>query len=136
MGSILGLDTVLAPVLAADNADASAAGGNKVTIDGATSKDSTSMWKQFGNGIVGIFTGIRPFVIALVVAALIINGIGCIIGGEQSREKFKHAMPWVLVGAVVILLSLSIATGVIEGMVGTDNSISTIMPVVSTVFTE
>lgn len=133
MGSILGLDTVLAPVLAAGD---SSEGGNKVTIDGATSKDSTSMWKQFGNGIVGIFTGIRPFVIALVVAALIINGIGCIIGGEQSREKFKHAMPWVLVGAVVILLSLSIATGVIEGMVGTDNSISTIMPIVSTVFTE
>lgn len=133
MGSILGLDTALAPVLAAGN---SSEGGNKVTIDGATSKDSTSMWKQFGNGIVGIFTGIRPFVIALVVAALIINGIGCIIGGEQSREKFKHAMPGVLVGAVVILLSLSIATGVIEGMVGTDNSISTIMPIVSTVFTE
>ena len=136
MGSILGLDTVLTPVLAGAGDQSQAAGGNKVTIDGATAKDSSSMWHQFGDGIVGIFTGIRPFVIALVVAALIINGIGCIIGGEQSREKFKHAMPWVLVGAVVILLSLSIATGVIEGMVGTDNSISTIMPVVSTVFTE
>lgn len=134
MGSILGLDTVLTPVLAAGPAQDS--GSSKVTLDGATAKDSSSMWKQFGNGVVGIFTGIRPFIIALVVAALVIDGIGCIIGGEQSREKFKHAMPWIIMGSVVVLLSLSIATGVIEGMVGTDNSISTVMPIVSTVFME
>lgn len=134
MGSILGLDTVLTPVLAAGPQQDS--GSSKVTLDGATAKDSSSMWKQFGNGVVGIFTGIRPFIIALVVAALVIDGIGCIIGGEQSREKFKHAMPWIIMGSVVVLLSLSIATGVIEGMVGTDNSISTVMPIVSTVFME
>jgi len=146
MGSILGIEALntLVPVFAAGNSAAknqAASGGDgdvdagTVNLDNYKSKKPGAMWKQFGNGIVGIFTGIRPFVIALVVVALVVDGIGCIIGGEQSREKFKRALPWVIGGAVVILLSLSIAEGVING-ISSDDNISTILPMLNAVMVE
>lgn len=73
----------------------------------STSTDDT--WKNIGQGLVKFIDGIKPFVIAIIVLALVVDGVGCIIGGEQSREKFKRALPWIVGGSVIILLAGAIA---------------------------
>lgn len=83
------------------------------TPTGVNQKEN-SFWQSLGTGLVGFIENIRPFVIAIVVLALVVDGVGCVIGGEQSREKFKHALPWIIGGAVVILLAGQIALAVVN----------------------
>lgn len=88
------------------------AAGNSGT--GSSSGPTNGFWKDLGTGLVGFIENIRPFVIAIVVLALVVDGVGCVIGGEQSREKFKHALPWIIGGAVVILLAGQIAVAIVN----------------------
>lgn len=88
-----------------------------VTIaDSYDGTNGSAMWETFGNTIVNIFDGIRPFVIALVTVAIIVEAIGCIIGGEQSRERFKHALPWVIGAAILIMIALTVAGGIVDSV--------------------
>lgn len=77
--------------------------------------DTGTMWNSFGDQLVNIFNGIRPFVIGLVVVALIVEAIGCIIGGEQSRQRFKQALPWIIGAAILIMMALTVAQGIVNG---------------------
>ncbi len=93
------------PAHAADRIDV---GANKQV-------DTGKMWYGFGNQLVNIFNGIRPFVIGLVVVALIVEAIGCIIGGEQSRQRFKQALPWIIGASILIMMALTVAQGIVNG---------------------
>ena len=75
------------------------------------------VWTSFSDGILGVIDGIKPFVTALAIIALVVGGLGCIIGGEQSREKFKHALPWIVGGSAIALLAPSLAEKIITASV-------------------
>lgn len=92
-------------------------GEDSTRIDvGANKQVNTGkMWYDFGNQLVNIFNGIRPFVIGLVVVALIVEAIGCIIGGEQSRQRFKQALPWIIGASILIVMALTVAQGIVNG---------------------
>lgn len=75
------------------------------------------VWTNFSDGILGVIDGIKPFVTALAIIALVVGGLGCIIGGEQSREKFKHALPWIVGGSAIALLAPSLAEKIITASV-------------------
>lgn len=77
-------------------------------------KSSGEIWTDFGNGLLGIINGIKPFTTALAIIALVVGGLGCIIGGEPSREKFKRALPWIAAGAAVVLLAGPLAEKIIS----------------------
>lgn len=77
-------------------------------------KNSDQVWYNFGNGLIGILDGIKPFTTALAIIALVVGGLGCIIGGEPSREKFKRALPWIAGGAAVVLLAVPLAERIID----------------------
>lgn len=76
--------------------------------------DSNDIWGNMGNGIVSVLNGIRPFVIAITIAALVICGIGVIIGSEQRRQQFKTAIIWIIIGAAVVLLAGPISQKIVE----------------------
>lgn len=90
-----------APAMAADPAVA------------ATNK-KTDLWGNLGKGIVSVLNGIRPFVIAITIAALVICGIGVIIGSEQRRQQFKTAIIWIIIGAAVVLLAGPISGRIVD----------------------
>lgn len=92
-----------------------AAEKGKVDVASGKGTNTGEMWYSFGNQIVNIFNGIRPFVIGLVVVALIVEAIGCIIGGEQSRQRFKQALPWIIGAAILIMMALTVAQGIVNG---------------------
>ena len=73
-----------------------------------------TVWENFGDGLLGIINGIKPFTTALAIIALVIGGLGCIIGGETSREKFKRAFPWIVGGSAVVLLAMPLAARIIS----------------------
>lgn len=82
------------------------------------------MWERLAEALVGFLDGITPLVVALVILALVVAGLGCIIGGQESREKFKKALPWVIGGAAIALLAGPIARQIVAGVGDEDYSIS------------
>lgn len=77
-------------------------------------EDQGSRWEKFANDLVSLFAGIRPFVIAVVTVVLIGDAIGCIVGGEQSREQFRHSFPFVVAGALIVMSALMLANGLVK----------------------
>lgn len=99
----------------------SAAGGLAVAAEmsvTAFAENDTSgkVWENLGKGLVSVLNGIRPFVIAITVVAIVILGIGLIIGSEQRKQQFKTALIWVIVGAAVILLAGPIANRILTAV--------------------
>lgn len=88
----------------------------------AANGDSTDAWASFGKGLVGLFSKIKPFVIGLAIASLIINGIGVMVGGPEHKQQFKQGVIWTIVGAAVILLAGQLAEKIVEGAQGGDSS--------------
>ena len=80
----------------------------------AANNKKTDLWGNLGKGIVSVLNGIRPFVIAITIAALVICGIGVIIGSEQRRQQFKTAIIWIIIGAAVVLLAGPISARIVE----------------------
>lgn len=87
----------------------------------AASNKQTDLWGNLGKGIVSVLNGIRPFVIAITIAALVICGIGVIIGSEQRRQQFKTAIIWIIIGAAVVLLAGPISERIVEATDATGN---------------
>lgn len=52
-------------------------------------------------GIYDICNALQPVAAALLVLSLVIVGISTIIGGEESRAKFKEAIKWILIGSAI-----------------------------------
>lgn len=65
-----------------------------------------------GDRTLLLFTGIRRGVIAFFVVSLIFFGIGCIVGDDSSRARFRNSIPWVLLGVMLVMFSLTIAGAV------------------------
>lgn len=65
-----------------------------------------------GNRTLSIFNGIRSAVIAFLVISLIFFGIGCIVGDDATRARFRIHIPWVLFGVMLAMFSLTIASAV------------------------
>ncbi len=56
------------------------------------------------------FKDIQIYIWIAIAVALITNGILCVVGGEEGRQKAKKAMPWTLIGCLLVLGAVSIAT--------------------------
>jgi len=102
------LSAVLSGVVASDHATATAA--QSVSLQNTVpAQEAASKFVNAAGSALSIFNGIRSLVVALVILALIFGGMGCIIGGEDSRHRFRSAIPWIVFGSCLMLFSLSIA---------------------------
>ena len=56
------------------------------------------------------FKDIQLYIWIAIAVALITNGILCVVGGEEGRQKAKKALKWTAIGSGLILGAVSIAT--------------------------
>ncbi len=67
----------------------------------------------FEQTITNFLAWFTPLTWALVAVALVINGVLCIVGGQEGREKAKKALPFVVLGGVLIVGAITIAKEVV-----------------------
>lgn len=53
-------------------------------------------------GIYRICDTMQPVALAVLVLMLVVLGITTIIGGEESRGRFKESIKWILIGAAIV----------------------------------
>lgn len=89
-------------------------------------------WENFANWWVILFTGIRPVVIAAATIAIIVDAMGILLGGDEARERFKRAFPFIVAGALIVSFALTIANGVVKTLeTGTTTTSTTTVSTVS-----
>lgn len=59
---------------------------------------------------------VQPATYIMVAAALVINGVLCIIGGEAGREKAKKALPWVAIGSVLVIGAVTFGSEIVDNI--------------------
>jgi len=74
------------------------------------------VFTQASSSIENLLGRVDILLIAVLAGFSIITAFGCIIGGEQSREKAKKALPWVLGASFVILTAWNIAEAIISSV--------------------
>lgn len=60
-------------------------------------------------GLYNIVTKIQPVTYVLVAIALVVCGVMFIVPSEKTKEKAKAAVPWVAIGAGIIIGAMSLA---------------------------
>jgi|GEM_PF-4406817 hypothetical protein len=61
------------------------------------------------NTVLNLINSISPFAYLIIAVGIIGNLIFTGVGGQESREKAKKALPWVAVSGVAVLLAIPIA---------------------------
>lgn len=62
------------------------------------------------NGLYTYVTDFQPLVYILIAIALLIVGIMFIVPSEKTKEMAKCAIPWIVIGAGIVMLASQFAT--------------------------
>ena len=62
------------------------------------------------NGLYPYVTDFQPLVYILIAIALLIVGIMFIVPSEKTKEMAKGAIPWIVIGAGIVMLASQFAT--------------------------
>ena len=62
------------------------------------------------NGLYTYVTDFQPLVYILIAIALLIVGIMFIVPSEKTKEMAKGAIPWIVIGAGIVMLASPFAT--------------------------
>lgn len=63
----------------------------------------------FMTGVYSIATDIQPYTYVIALLAFVIIGVMFMIPSEKVKEKAKDFLPWVIIGAAVVLLAVQFA---------------------------
>lgn len=63
---------------------------------------------KFANNIYTLCSDVIPYTWALVIAALLITGVCMIIPSESTHQKAIKALPFIIIGSIVVLGSVYI----------------------------
>lgn len=58
---------------------------------------------KFAENIYNLCTEVQPYTYVLVIVSLIVVGVMFLIPSDESRAKAKKSVPWVIIGAIIIL---------------------------------
>lgn len=58
---------------------------------------------KWASNINKLCTAVTPYTYILIAVAFIVIGVMCAIPSEESRQKGKKSLPWVILGALLIL---------------------------------
>jgi len=70
----------------------------------------------WANRVISTIVDIRVLIITIAVLALVVDLLGYYLSPEESREKFKRALPVVIAGVIVVSLSVSIASVLVRNV--------------------
>lgn len=91
----------------------------------AASNNKNKGWTDLAKGIAKFFDGIKPLIIALILASLIVNALLMFFGPDEHKQQFKHGIIWTVVAAAVIFGAAALAKQISEatdgGGSGADN---------------
>lgn len=62
------------------------------------------------NGLYTYVTDFQPLVYILIAIALLIVGVMFIVPSEKTKEMAKGAIPWIVIGAGIVMLASQFAT--------------------------
>ncbi len=65
--------------------------------------------EQVASNIQAICEAVMPYTVTLVIVAFVVIGAMFIVPSDEAHQKAKKAVPWVIVGAIVLLGAVSIA---------------------------
>ena len=65
------------------------------------------------NGLYTYVTDFQPLVYILIAIALLIVGIMFIVPSEKTKEMAKGAIPWIVIGAGIVMLASQFATDMV-----------------------
>lgn len=71
--------------------------------------------QNFITSAENLYTWATPATVILVLVALVGCGIGMMCG-QESREKAKKALPYILGGCILILLALVISKEIVSNV--------------------
>lgn len=58
---------------------------------------------KFAENMINICEAIQPYGVAVVIAAFLVCGICFAIPNQKSHEFAKHSVPFIIIGAIVIV---------------------------------
>lgn len=58
---------------------------------------------KFAENVYNLCTEVQPYTYVLAIVSLLVIGVMCVIPSNESRDKAKKAIPWVIVGVLLIL---------------------------------
>ena len=58
---------------------------------------------KLAENIYNLCTEVQPYTYVLAVVAFLVIGIMFLVPSDESRAKGKKALPWVIVGVIVVL---------------------------------
>lgn len=79
------------------------------TTDSLTSTGTSDGLTNFMTGLYSIATDVQPWTYVLALVAFVIIGVCFMIPNEKVKEKAKEALPWVIIGAAIVLLAVNFA---------------------------
>ena len=91
----------------------------KITKPTAVSGDTEArgdLVYGWANRVISTIVDIRVLIITIAVLALVVDLLGYYLSPEESREKFKRALPVVIAGVIVVSLSVSIASVLVRNV--------------------
>lgn len=65
--------------------------------------------EKFATGLYNLVNTWIPLVWILMAIVLVAVGVGCMIPSEEMKAKCKKALPWVAIGAGIVVCATSIA---------------------------
>lgn len=60
------------------------------------------------SNIQALCEAVMPYTVVLVIVAFVVIGAMFIVPSDEAHQKAKKAVPWVVVGAVVLLGAVSL----------------------------
>lgn len=58
---------------------------------------------KFAENIYNLCTEVQPYTYVLVIVSLLVVGVMFLIPSDECHVKAKKAVPWVIIGAIIIL---------------------------------
>ena len=58
---------------------------------------------RFADNVYNLCTSVQPYTYVLAVVSFLIIGVMFTIPSDESRQKAKKALPWVIIGVILII---------------------------------
>lgn len=58
---------------------------------------------RFADNVYNLCTSAQPYTYVLAVVSFLIIGVMFTIPSDESRQKAKKALPWVIIGVILII---------------------------------
>ena len=58
---------------------------------------------KFAENVYNLCTAVQPYTYVLAIVSFLIIGVMFAVPSDESRQKAKKALPWVIIGVILII---------------------------------